>query len=136
MPHSSHSCAIMWIERFTSVDQQIADLRTYIRGQYGEQQTYMSGQFGTSHSDMTQLTTQMGRMHVQYTDLAGTVDEMAEQQHGTFHRTDRMYTHMSRSGFISADPIPRRRRPRRTSSQETGTHHRDCSTSSAGLISL
>jgi len=108
-------------QRFASVDRQIADLRTYIGGQYTEQQTYMSGQFTTSHSDMTQLTAQMGRMHVQYTDFAGTVDEIAEQQHGTFHRTDRMYTHMSTAGLIPSDPIPRRRRPRRTPSQETGT---------------
>jgi hypothetical protein len=108
-------------ERFTSVNQQIADLRTSINGQYGESQQYMAGQFGTFHSDITQLTTHMGRMHVQYNDLAGDIDEMAEQQHGTYHRTDRIYSHMSRSGFVSADPIPRRRRPRRPPSQETGT---------------
>ena len=49
-------------ERFNSLDQQIADLRTSINGQYGESQQYMAGQFGTFNSDMTQLTTQMGRI--------------------------------------------------------------------------
>jgi flagellar basal body rod protein FlgC len=107
-------------ERFTSCDRQIADLRTYIHGQYGEHQTYMSGQFGDLHTEMTQLGSQMGRMNVQYSDLAEDIDEIAEHQHGTYHRTDRIFTHMSSSGFVSADPIPRRRRHRRTPPLEDG----------------